>query len=78
MSKENVAGFFDSLSADIESGLSIDPAPAEVIGLAQQKGFEFSESELQCVINEMIFAALSLPRNWGWKLARRLDLVRKT
>lgn len=78
MSKENVAGFFESLSPDIESGLSIDPTPAEVIELAQQKGFEFSESELQSVMKEMIFTAQSLPRDWGWKLARTLDLVRKT
>jgi hypothetical protein len=78
MSKESVAGFFESLSGDSESGLSIDPTAAEVIGLAQQKGFEFSESELQSVMKEMIFTAQSLPGGWGWKLARTLDLVRKT
>ena len=77
MSKENVAGFFKSLIDGDESGISIDPAPAEVIGYARQKGFEFSEGELHSVMKEMIFTAQSLPKGWGWKLARNLDLVRK-
>ena len=78
MSKENVAGFFTSLKDGDEAGLASDPAPAEVIGCAQQRRFEFSKDELHSVLKEMIFTAQSLPRGWGWKLARNLDLVRKT
>ncbi len=78
MSKENVAGFFISLNDGDEAGMSSNPAPAEVIGYAQQRGFEFSKGELQSVMKELIFTAQSLPRVWGWKLARNLDLVRKT
>ena len=78
MSKENVAGFFTSLNDGDEDGMSSDPTPAEVIGYAQQRGFEFSKGELHSVMKELIYTAQSLPRGWGWKLARNLDLVRKT
>ena len=78
MSKENVAGFFTSLNDGNVIGMSSDPAPAEVIGYARQLGFEFSRGELQSVMKELIFTAQSLPQGWGWNLARRLDLVRKT
>ena len=78
MSKENVAGFFTSLIDGGKAGLSNDPAPAEVVGYARQRGFEFSEGELHSVMKEMLHTAKSLPGGWGWKLARSLGLVHKT
>ncbi len=78
MSKENVAGFFTSLVDGTEAALPDDPAAAEVIETARQKGFEFSEAELHSVMKEMIHTAQSLPGGWGWKLARSLGLVRNT
>ncbi|NQU62178.1 MAG: hypothetical protein HQ512_13690 [Rhodospirillales bacterium] len=78
MSKENVTGFFASLTDGGEAGLSNDPTPVEVIGQAQQRGFEFSEGELLSVMKEMIWTAQSLPMGWGWKFARNHGLVRKT
>jgi hypothetical protein len=76
VSKENVAGFFTSLTGAGEAGLADDPAAADVIGYASQQGFEFSEEDLHSVMKEMIHTAQSLPGGWGWKLARTLGLVR--
>ena len=78
MSKENVAGFFKSLKRGSGAELFNNPVPAEIIGYAKERGFEFSEGELRSVMKELIFTAQSLPDNWGWDLARTLDLVRKT
>ncbi len=78
MSKQNVTGFFASLAGNGEDGLSDDPVVAEVISRAKENGFEFSEAELHSAMKEMIFTAQSLPRNWGWSLARSLGLVHKT
>ena len=39
-------------------------------------GFDISESDLRSALNHMILNAHSLPRPWGWGLARELGLVR--
>ena len=78
MSKENVASFFESLKNRVDSANFKNPIPAEIIKYAKKRGFEFSEEELKSVMKELIFTAQSLPDDWGWDLARSLDLVRKT
>lgn len=78
MSKKNVAGFFKFLKKRGGTEFFNNPVPAEIIGYAKERGFEFSEGELKSVMKELIFTAQSLPDDWGWELARTLDLVRKT
>jgi hypothetical protein len=78
MSKQGVTAFFDSLVGEIEHGISAQPTAAEVVETARQRGFEFAEDELHSVMKEMIHTAQSLPRGWGWKLARHMKLVRET
>jgi hypothetical protein len=78
MSKENVTGFFKFLKKGDGAKLLNNPVPAEIIRYAKERGFEFSEGELKSVMKELIFTAQSLPDDWGWNLARTLDLVRKT
>ena len=80
MSKENETRFFAAQkdSDGVPGHLSSDPAPDDVIGFAKDLGFEFSEAELRSVMKELVYGAHSLPRNWGWPLARKLGLVHKT
>lgn len=79
MSKENVTNFFAAQkdSNGVPGGLSDDPAPGDVIDFAKDLGFEFSEAELHSVMKELIYGAHSLPRIWGWPLARNLGLIHK-
>jgi hypothetical protein len=78
MSKENVEVFFKFLKKESGAELFDNPVPSEIIKYAKERGFEFSEGELRSVMKELIFTAQSLPDDWGWDLARTLDLVRKT
>jgi hypothetical protein len=78
MSKQNVTGFFESIPAGGAEGIPDDPTPAQVIEIAGQGGFVFSQDELHSVMKDMIHTAQSLPRGWGWKLARTMKLVRET
>lgn len=77
MSKENVFRFFDAVENDDSMRrLLADADPESVIHLAANSGFKFTAGELQTVLKELLYAAKSLPRGWGWPLARRMGLVR--
>jgi hypothetical protein len=77
MSKENVAKFFEVSQTDDSMVRILAEADVEaVIGMAANLNLEFTKSELETVLKEMIYTAKSLPRGWGWPLARRIGLVR--
>ena len=77
MSKENVAKFFEVSQADDSVARTLAEADVEtVIRIAAKLNLEFTEGELETVLKEMIYTAKSLPRGWGWALARRIGLVR--
>ncbi|MEE8264843.1 MAG: Nif11-like leader peptide family natural product precursor [Acidiferrobacterales bacterium] len=76
MSKENVERFFDVVKADHAMMRGLAEADVDaVIRMAAGLDLEFTESELKTVLKEMLYAAKSLPRGWGWPLARRMGLV---
>jgi hypothetical protein len=76
MSKENVERFFDVVKADHAMMRGLAEADVDaVIRVAAGLDLEFTESELKTVLKEMLYAAKSLPRGWGWPLARRMGLV---
>jgi len=78
MSKENVDQFI-SLMEDAAKRPAMeldDPEPAEVVAFAEAQGLSFSEADLRSALNTRICNAESLPRPWGWPLARKLGLVR--
>ncbi|MEK9753793.1 MAG: hypothetical protein VW338_11380 [Rhodospirillaceae bacterium] len=78
MSRENVG----ALVARIEAGefgaeaLPAAPAAADIIGLGQKAGLDFSSDDLGAFLRLRIANAESLPRPWGWAIARELKLVR--
>lgn len=77
MSTENVAAFLRHLeSGDAACGLPEDPAPSDVVARGRAAGFEFTEADLGSALKQRLFTAQSLPRNWGWPIARKLGLVR--
>ncbi len=78
MSKSNVEDLESKLvsgaiSADV---LSKDSTPAELIKLGSENGLAFSEDDLASFLRLRIANAESLPRPWGWAVARQLGLVR--
>jgi len=76
MSKENVERSFDVVKADHAMMRGLAEADVDaVIRMAAGLDLEFTESELKTVLKEMLYAAKSLPRGWGWPLARRMGLV---
>ena len=79
MSKEDVSRFFDQVSRpkDGEPAALIEPTPGDVIAHAASLGYRFTESELRSHMKELIYTARSLPKVWGWPLARELGLARK-
>jgi len=78
MSRENVGGLVAKLEAgDIDpSELPDSPAAADIVGLGVAHGFAFSEDDLGAFLRLRIASAESLPRPWGWAIARELGLVR--
>ncbi|MBT3661828.1 MAG: hypothetical protein HOB37_10165 [Rhodospirillaceae bacterium] len=78
MSKDNVNQFIAIMEApaEIEAAGFDDPSADQVIAHAASHNLSFSEAELKSVINTRICNAESLPRPWGWALARNLGLVR--
>ena len=78
MSKDNVNAFiahWDGQGPSSDPTLR-DPEPAAVIAHADQLGFTFSEDDLKSALNTRICNAESLPRPWGWAVARKFGLVR--
>jgi len=78
MSRENVGALVAKIEAgDIASGdLPDAPTAADIVGLGQANGFAFSEDDLGAFLRLRIASAESLPRPWGWAIARELGLVR--
>mgnify|MGYP006444779701 CR=1 FL=1 len=78
MSRDNVA----ELVRRLESGAitvedSTDgPTSADIISLGEAHGLAFSEDDLGGYLRTLIVNAESLPRPWGWAIARQLGLVR--
>lgn len=78
MSKENVSKFFQQVRDDEPAIRSLAGAEVEtVIRMAKDLGLDFTEAELRTTLKEMLYSATSLPRGWGWELARRMGLVRE-
>jgi len=78
MSKENVNAFithWDGQGPSADPALQ-DPEPAVVVAHADGLGFAFSEDDLKSALNTRICNAESLPRPWGWPVARKFGLVR--
>ena len=79
MSRENV----QELISRLENGncsaenLQRNVTPEDLITLGKQQGIDFSESDLAAFLRLQIANAKSLPRPWGWPLARALGVVRK-
>ena len=77
MSKENVTKFFQVSEGDDRMLRLLAEADVDtVIRVAAGVNLEFTKNELETVLKEMIYTAKSLPRGWGWPLARRIGLVR--
>lgn len=78
MSRDNV----EELVSRFESGAMDTPelanttTAADLIALGQDQGLEFSEADLGAFLRLRIANAESLPRPWGWAVARELKLVR--
>jgi hypothetical protein len=77
MSKEAVSRFFEVSQRDDAVSRTLAGADVDmVIRVAAGFNLEFTRNELETVLKEMIYSAKSLPRGWGWPLARRIGLVR--
>ena len=77
MSKENAAAFLQRLEGGKDAAdLPRDPEPADIVERGRALGLEFTEADLGAVLKQYLFAARSLPRDWGWSVARKLGLVR--
>ena len=78
MSKENVIAFithWDGQGPSQDPAMK-DPEPSVIVDHAGGLGFEFAEEDLKSVLNTRICNAESLPRPWGWAVARKFGLVR--
>ena len=79
MSKDQVERYIPLLEdpAHLDAAGFDDPDPADVVAAAaRDHGLSFSEADLKSALNTRICDARSLPRPWGWPLARKLGLVR--
>ena len=78
MSKDKVTDFIKHMEkhgASVKLDLN-EPDPEDVILHAERHGFTFTEEDLKSALNSRICNAESLPRPWGWALARKFGLVR--
>ena len=78
MSRENV----QELVSRLENGaysieeLENTVTPAALVALGKTLGIHFTESVLAAFLRLRIANAESLPRPWGWPVARALGVVR--
>ena len=78
MSRENVR----ELVSRLENGncsteeLQNTATPEDLIALGKQQGIDFTEPDLAAFLRLRIANAESLPRPWGWPVARALGVVR--
>ena len=78
MSRSEAEQFFSHLDnhSELREKLPDTPNIDAVVALAIEEGFTISEADIRSALNHMILNAYSLPRPWGWPLARKLGLVR--
>jgi hypothetical protein len=77
MSTENAKTFIERFASGATAhDLPRDPDPSDIVARGRALGLEFTEADLGAVLKQSLFAAQSLPRDWGWPVARKLGLVR--
>ena len=78
MSIENVNAFISHWDgqAPSQDPAMKDPEPDFIVHHAEVQGFSFSKDDLKSALNTRICNAESLPRPWGWAVARKMGLVR--
>ena len=78
MSKDNVIKFIKHTEKlDPSANLAMtDRDPKSLVMHADNLGVSFTEEDLKGVLNSLICNAESLPRPWGWVVARKFGLVR--
>ena len=78
MSKDNVNAFIKYLeNEDPRIGSEMGGSdPKTLVAHAEELGFKFSEEDLKSALNTRICNDESLPRPWGWEVARKFGLVR--
>ena len=77
MSRDNVGELISRMeSGAVTDALPDNPAPADIVSLGATEGLSFSEDDLGSFLRTRIASAESLPRPWGWAVARQLGLVR--
>ena len=59
------------------SGLGEASSAADVIAHAATLGHTVTEDQIRAMLKERLHLAQSLPKGWGWPLAREMNLVRK-
>jgi len=59
------------------SNLGEDSSIADVLGHAASLGHTITEDQIRGMLKERLHLAQSLPKGWGWPLAREMNLVRK-
>lgn len=59
------------------AGFSENTTGADVVAHAADVGFTITENEMRGMLKERLYLAQSLPKGWGWPLAREMNLVRK-
>ena len=78
MSRKNV----QELVSRLENGgygmqeLENNVTPEALVALGKKLGIHFTESDLAAFLRLRIASAESLPRPWGWPVARALGVVR--
>ena len=78
MSRENVR----ELVSRLENGecsaenLQNPVTPEDLVALGKKQGVHFTEPDLAAFLRLRIANAESLPRPWGWPVARALGVVR--
>ena len=78
MSRENVRELVSRLENGNCSAEEIQNTitPEDLIALGKQQGINFTEPDLAAFLRLRIANAESLPRPWGWPVARALGVVR--
>jgi hypothetical protein len=78
MSRDNVSELVHRLESGVIAADDIadGPTPTDIISLGEAQGLAFSEDDLGGFLRTLIVNAESLPRPWGWAIARQLGLVR--
>ena len=79
MSRENVrelVSLLENGACSLEEQENI-VTPEAIIALGKTQGIYFTKPDLAAFLRLRIVNAESLPRPWGWSVARALGIVRK-